>query len=172
MNRRLQFGVFTDETSFLAAARACRRADLRILDAHTPYPVHGLDDLLQLRRSRLPWVTLCAGLFGLAAGFGLQYWASAADWPIDVGGKPWNSFPAFMPVAFELTILCAGLATVFAVIVRSGLRPGKLPAPQIEGVTDDRFALIVARSLDAPEWVDVEALLVRHGAAKTWEVIA
>ncbi len=169
MSLRVHCGVFTDEARFVAAARACSDAGLQIVDAYSPYPIHGLDEIVGIPRSRLPWVTLTGGVLGLFLGFWLQYWASAQDWPINVGGKPWNSFPAFMPVAFELTILGAGVATVFTLLGRSGLIFGRSPQRPIDGVTDDRFALAVRRRAEALVWSDVAAFLTARGAEKTWE---
>lgn len=142
--RRFDVGVFDSEDAFLAAARACRADGLEIVDARTPHPVHGFDDVAGIRRTRLPAATLAAGIAGCALGTWLQLWTSATDWPVDVGGKPWNSMPAFLPVTFELTVLCAGLTTVAVLFVRSRLRPSKAHAPAIARTTDDRYALLVA----------------------------
>src|SRR5262245_11594705 len=106
--RELYLGVFLQEADLVAAARATRSAGYRIHDAFTPYAVHGLDEALGLRPSRLPWVCLAFALAGLsAAGLG-QYWLSAIDWPLNVGGKPFNSLPAFLPAMFEVMVLLAG----------------------------------------------------------------
>jgi hypothetical protein len=130
--------------------------------------VHGLDAALGLRRSRLPWVTLAGGAFGLALALVLQYWTSAADWPLDVGGKPLDSLPAFMPVAFELLVLCAGLSTAAALLWRSRLRPGGAEAVAPARATDDRFVLVL-RPVGARTAEDeLEALWRRHGALDTW----
>ncbi len=83
------------------------------------------------------------GLLGTATAIGLQYWATAVSWPINVGGKPWNSLPAFVPITFEMMVLFAGVGTVAAFIWVARLRPGR--AAQMSGrrITDDRFALVV-----------------------------
>jgi hypothetical protein len=164
VSRRLAVALFDDENRFLAAAKACRGSAFDIVQAYSPFPVHGLDDVLGIRRSRLPWVTLAAGLTGLGLGTWFQFWASSSDWPINVAGKPWNSLPAFVPVIFEMTVLFAGVATFVFVLARSGLRPGKAPARAIEGVTDDRFALIVGRRETSGTWEELRELLARLGA--------
>ncbi len=164
MTGTLITATFAREEDLLAATRAARDAGLRIVDAHTPYAVHGLDAAMGLRASRLTWVCFLAGATGLGLALAFQFWTSATDWPINVGGKPFNSLPAFIPVAFEVTVLFAGLGAVLALLVRCGLRPGRravLPAP---GVTDDRFALIVTSRGAAHAPAEIEALLRHHRA--------
>lgn len=143
MSERAFVVVFEDEHAIVEATRAAREAGLVIHDVYTPYAVHGLDEAMGLKRSRLTWVCFAAGVTGLAAGVGLQLFASVTSWPLNVGGKPNNSMPAFLPVAFEVTVLFAALITVFALFVRARLYP-KLRARAIERVTDDRFALALA----------------------------
>ena len=147
--RRVLVGDFARAEYLLGAARAAREHGLRIADAYTPYPVHGLAGAMGLRPSRLPW--LCFGLCVLGATFKLafQFWAMAVDWPVNVGGKPWNSFPAYVPVTFEVMVLLAGLGVVLAFFVRCRLFPGKEAAPLFRGVTDDRFVLVLDRPEDA-----------------------
>jgi hypothetical protein len=138
--------VFDREEDLVSAARAARKQNVQVVDAFTPYAIHGLAPALGLAPTRLPWVCFLLGLTGLASILGFQYWASATDWPINVGGKPWNSLPAFIPATFEMTVLFAGVGTVVAFLWIAGLRPGR--APNISGlrVTDDRFALVMRGS--------------------------
>ncbi len=149
MTRRVDVAVFADEDAFLAAARACRERGLEVVDARSPHPVHGFDEIAGVRRTRLPAATLVAGIAGLSLGTWLQLWTSATDWPVDVGGKPWNSMPAFLPITFELTVLFAGLTTAAALLVRSRLRPTRKPTLVDLGTTDDRYALLVASPMGA-----------------------
>lgn len=135
--------TFADEGSLLAAVHAARAAGVAIDDAYTPYAVHGLDEAMGLRRSRLTWVCFAAGLTGAACALGFQLWTSTASWPLNVGGKPFASVPAFIPVTFELTVLSAALTSAATFLLRSRLFPGRQSVP-LPGVTDDRFALVVA----------------------------
>jgi hypothetical protein len=146
----LFLGIFVDEAGVLAAARAAREAGYRIHDAYTPYAVHGLDQAIGLRPSRLPWVCLACALTGLSAAAVAQYWMSAVDWPLNVGGKPFNSLPAFLPAMFETMVLLAGGGTVLALLLRAGLFPGRSAWLAHERVTDDRFVLAV--EADASEF--------------------
>ena len=166
MSRRVLVAAFDEEHALLGAVRALRAAGCVVLDVFGPHPVHGLDDALGLRPSRLPFACLAFGLVGLAGGFLLQAWTSAVDWPLDVGGKPLLSWPAFVPVAFELTVLFAGLgsvATFFFLQRRSGRPPGA-PGARPRWL-DDRFAVVVGAT-DATFDADAIArdLEERHGA--------
>jgi hypothetical protein len=113
MTRALVLGEFEREHALLAAARALRAASgggaLR-LDLHSPYPIHGSDEALGLRRSTVPLVALVAGVTGAVSGYLLQWYVNAFDWPINVGARPPHSPPAFIPVTFELGVLFASLS--------------------------------------------------------------
>jgi len=150
--------LFGQEDDLVHATAAARKQGLRIVDAFAPHAVHGLDRALGLRPSRLPWLCFLFGLLGAGAILLFQYWATAVSWPINVGGKPWNSLPAFIPVTFEVMVLCAGLGTVIAFIWLSGLRPGRRAALSDLRVTDDRYALAI-RETAALDRSSVEKLL-------------
>jgi molybdopterin-containing oxidoreductase family membrane subunit len=161
-HRPVLIGDFATEEEVLRATRAAREQGYRIVDVYTPYAVHGLDRAMGLRPSRLPWACFAAGLFGVTFALAFQFWTMAYDWPINVGGKPWNSLPAYVPVAFEVMVLLAGLGVVGAFLLRCRLFPGKyaafpiagnaetgdgrlaekVPVPCV-GVTDDRFVLVL-----------------------------
>jgi hypothetical protein len=135
--------VFTNEADLIKAARATReKFSLQKYDAFTPYPVHGLDDAMNIKRSWLPYVTFAAGAAGLASAVFLEVWTSAFDWPVNIGGKPFISFPAFVPIMFELTVLFAGLATVGALFFACRL-PNKTHHFLHPRITNDRFVLYI-----------------------------
>lgn len=134
---------FETEEGLLEGVKAAKRAGLTVIDAYTPFAVHGLDEAMELKRSRLPWVCFFAGLTGAVLALGFQVWVSAASWALNVGGKPFVSLPAFIPVTFEVTVLFAALGSVAVFFARSKLWPGKR-AGVLPRVTDDRFALVVA----------------------------
>ncbi|HED65803.1 MAG TPA: DUF3341 domain-containing protein [Planctomycetes bacterium] len=164
MSYRACIGFFDETHRLLEAVRDCREKGVPILDVVSPFPVHGLDEAMGIRPSRLPWVTLIGGAVGLTLGLCFEYWSTAVSFPIDVGGKPWDSFPAFVPVAFELTVLFAGLSTAFALFLRCKLWPGRPAVKGMELTTDDCHALILeqrdARFLDE----ELAELLRSHGA--------
>jgi molybdopterin-containing oxidoreductase family membrane subunit len=135
--------MFDREEDLLHATAVARHEGLHIVDAFSPYAVHHLDRAIGRPATRLPWVCFLLGLTGAVTMLLFQFWTTAISWPINVGGKPWNSWPAFVPITFEMMVLCAGVGTVVAFVWRSGLRPGPaLPSPD-RRVTDDRFALVV-----------------------------
>jgi len=140
MSKVRTVGWFEQEAQILNATKAARKAGLKVVDAYTPYAVHGLDKAMGLKPSKLTWVCFLAGLGGGSSMLALMIYTSAISWPLNVGGKPFASVPAFIPVTFEATVLCAALTTVLAFFVRSKLFPGKRVVP-LERVTDDRFAL-------------------------------
>jgi hypothetical protein len=148
MTRRVLAGSFVAEEDIVGAAREVRRHGFRITDAYTPCPVHGLDEAMGLRPSRLPWVCFVCALFGAAFKLWFQFWAMAASWPMNVGGKPWNSLPAYVPVTFEVMVLLGGLGLVNALFLRCWFYPGKEPTPLFRGATDDTFVLAVEAPQD------------------------
>jgi hypothetical protein len=154
MGRPVIVASFAREEDLLGATRAAREHGFRIADAYTPYAVHGLDQAMGLRPSRLPWACFAFGLFAGAFALWSQHWAMAEDWAINVGGKPWNSLPAYVSVAFEGTVLLAGLGVVFAFLLRCRLFPGKRAALPVRGVTDDRF-VVALENPDNPFDADV-----------------
>jgi len=171
MSRRVHLALFSSEEKLMAALTACRARGLSVLDVHSPYPLHGVDELIGVRRTRLPVICFAGGAAGLALALWFQYWSSATDWPIDVGGKPWDSLAAFAPVAFELTILLAGLATVAGLLVGSRLLPGRRAAVRGLRVTDDRFALLVTRPDASLRDADLERLWRETGAVETRDLV-
>jgi len=169
MSRRILLGVFANGENLLGVTREARASGLKILDAYTPYAVHGLDDAMGLRPSRLPWVCFAAAVIGAALKLWFEFWTSMVDWPVNIGGKPWNSLPAFVPVTFEVMVLSAGLTTVFVFIVLSRLRPGKRPNLVVRGVTDDRFVLVLEQADATFDLATVRQLFQKYGALSVEE---
>lgn len=169
MSQQLLVGVFAGEEDILAATGQARRRGHAIVDTFTPYAVHGLDRAQGLPASRLPWVCFLCGLIGGGAMLAFMFWVSAADWPINVGGKPFNSLPAFVPVWFEVTVLCAGLGSVAALLLRCGLIPGRSPRVYAAGVTDDRFVLVLRADTAGVEVKEMRRLLEDHHAVEIRE---
>jgi hypothetical protein len=135
-------GFYDSPSAVLEGMKKVKAAGFSNIDAYTPFPVHGMDEAQGLKRSFLPWVTFFGGLTGLSIGLGFQYWTSAVDWPLIVGGKPFFSWPAFVPVTFELTVLLAGLSTVGAMFAINGLPNIKKKALDAR-ITRDRFAIAI-----------------------------
>ncbi len=109
-------GEFTEQAALLDAARALRAKGVGGLDLHSPYPLHGAEEALGLRRSTVPIVALVAGVTGAVTGYVLQWWTVGVDWPLNVGNRPPHSPPAFIPVTFELGVLFAALSIFFGLL--------------------------------------------------------
>jgi len=127
---------FASPEELLEAARRAFAAGFRKMDAYSPFPVDGLAEAIGFHRSRVPLIVLIGGILGCLGGFFLQYWVSVVDYPINVGGRPLNSWPSFIPVTFELTILVAALSAVFGVLALNGL-----PMPYHPVFNVERFEL-------------------------------
>ncbi len=162
-------GTFSDPETLTRAIISLRRERYRVYDVFAPYPVHGLDEAMAIKRTRLPLVTLFAGLIGLVFAAVFQFYTNVLDWPLDVGGKPNNSTLAFIPICFELTVLSGGLATVLALLVRARLYPGRREELAADGVTDDVFALVLKHPGDFFELCRALDLLEQLGAKEVVE---
>lgn len=168
MNRNLM-GVFKGEREVIRATRACRERGYQIVDVFAPYPVHGLDRAMGLQPSRITWVCFLLGALGAAVTLWFQVWASAVDWPVNVGGKPLNSLPAFIPVAFESAVLMAGIGTIAVLLLRSRLFPWRRPELAHPKVTDDHFVLAICQTDADLDPGMAERLMREHGAIEVHE---
>ena len=143
MSDRVLIATFDHEDDLLAATEAVRKEGLGIVDAFTPYAVHGLDRAMGLKQSRLTWVCFVCGMIGVIGMLWFEHWSASVDWALDIGGKPWNSLPSDVPVAFEAAVLLAGFGSVFALLAVSRLYPGKRPRVVNPRITDDQFVLVI-----------------------------
>jgi Protein of unknown function (DUF3341) len=127
---------FETATELVDAVKQTRSAGYRDYDAYTPFPVEAVAEAMGEHHNQLPLLVLLGGIAGLVGGYALAYWTSAIDYPINVGGRPLNSWPAFIPITFETTVLGAALATVFGMLALNGL-----PMPYHPVFNVPRFAL-------------------------------
>ncbi len=137
---------FETPQALVDAAEQARREGYRRMDAYTPFPIEELHEALEFEDKRLPLIVLIGGIVGCVGGFALQYWISAIAYPIDVGGRPLNSWPAFIPVTFECTILAAALAAVLGMLALDGLPMPFHPVfnvPRFALASRDRFFLCI-----------------------------
>lgn len=145
MPSKFLVATYSDSEALLRGVRLAREKDFRIYDVYAPYPIHNLDREMGVQRSRLPRVTFVVGALALTFALTFQFYTNVLDWPLNVGGKPDNSSLAFVPICFELTVLLSGLATVAALFLRAKLYPGKKELLFAEGVTNDKFALVLRK---------------------------
>jgi hypothetical protein len=137
---------FDGPGDLLEAAQRAYEEGYRRMDAYSPFPVQGLAEAIGFRRTRLPLLVLVGGIIGGIGGYCLQYWISAVDYPLNIGGRPLNSWPAFIPVTFELIILVAALSAVLGMLALNGLPMPYHPVfnvPAFELATRNRFFLCI-----------------------------
>lgn len=149
---------FENPDDLLAAAHAARKAGYRKMDAYAPLPVHGLAEALGFERTSLPLIVLLGGIAGASLGYLLQYWTTAVDYPLNIGGRPLHSWPAFIPITFEMTILIASFSAVLGMLVLNGL-----PQPYHPLFNVKRFKLATRNRF----FLCIEATDPRYDAGKT-----
>ena len=138
-----EFGSATD---LLDAAKRTHGSGYNDIEAYSPFPVHGLSEAIGFHKDRVSLICLIGGLVGACTGYGLQYWVSAIAYPVNIAGRPINSWPAFIIVTFELTVLFGGLSAVAGMLVLNDLPRLHHPVfnvPQFERASQDRFFLCV-----------------------------
>ena len=152
MSRPALYGLlaeFHTPAEVVKAARAVHAAGYRKVDAYTPYPMEEVLDALHLHETHVPKLVLAGGLFGMAAGWGLQYWSSVIEYPMNIGGRPFFAWPAFVIPTFETTVLFAAATAVFGMIAVNGLPQPYHPVfnvPAFALASRDKFFLLVEAS--------------------------
>lgn len=137
---------FTTPEDLVQAAHAVRNAGYSKFEAHSPLPVEGLPEAIGFRKNRIPALVFIGGMMGGIGGFAMQYYSAVINYPLNVGGKPFNSWPAFIPVTFECTVLAAALSAVFGMILLNGLPLPYHPIFNVDAfarASTDRFFLFI-----------------------------
>jgi hypothetical protein len=152
MKRDPIYGImaeFDSAQALVEAARATRKAGYIKIDAYSPFPIEGLADEIGPDHHDVQLVVLIGGIIGGLSGYAMQYWMSAVAYPLNIGGKPYHSWPAFIVITFEMTILFAGISAVFGMLALNGLPMPYHPVfnvPRFALASKDRFFLIVFSS--------------------------
>jgi hypothetical protein len=159
---------FKTPAELYSACERVRDAGYKRWDAHSPFPVHGLDGAMGMTRSKLPWIVLVLALSGAAAGFGLQTWVHMTAYPLTISGKPFFAWPAFVPITFELGVLGGALGAVFGMFALNQLPRHNYPlfdSARFARFSDDRFFISIESAdpmFNAPE---ATRLLLALGAS-------
>ena len=176
MSRPALYGLlaeFHTPAEVVKAARKVHAAGYRKVDAYTPYPMEEVLDALHLHKTHVPKLVLAGGLFGMAAGWGLQYWSSVIEYPMNIGGRPFASWPTFIIPSYELTILFASLTAAIGMIALSGLPQPYHPVFNVDRfsmASSDKFFLVI-ESTD-PKFDGASAFLKNSGAKGVYVVAA
>jgi hypothetical protein len=164
---------FESPDALLAAAGRAREDGYRQMEAYSPFEIHGLADAVGHPKTRLPLIVLGGGIAGCVGAYLLQYWASVISYPIMVSGRPLNSWPSFVPVMFELTVLCASLAAVFGMLALNGLPQPYHPLFNVERFSQasrDRFFLCIQSDDPRFELAATRKFLESLNASGVYEV--
>ncbi len=140
---------FDSPTALVEAARRTYQAGYKKIDAYSPFPIEGLAEEIGFHHDEVPLVVLIGGIIGGLTGYLMQYWCAAVAYPINVGGRPYHSWPAFIPITFEMTVLFGGISALFGMLALNGLPMPYHPVfnvPRFAMASKDRFFLIVFSS--------------------------
>jgi hypothetical protein len=160
-------GIFDEEDILLEAVRKVRKSGIKIHEVYTPYPIHGLENELGYRRSRLPIAAFLFGLLGTTLALTMQFFMMKFDWPMIIGGKDHAAFPAFIPVTFELTVLLSAFGMVGVFMISSNLKPWGQPRIFDVRSTDDKHVMAIDIANNASVEVDkIKEVLKDSGATE------
>lgn len=158
-------GVYDDEDVLLDAVSKVRESGVKIHEVYSPFPVHGLDDALGYKRSKLPIAAFLFGLLGTTLALTMQFYMMQIDWPMIIGGKDYAAFPDFIPVTFELTVLLAAFGMVGVFMVSSDLKPWAQPRIFDVRITDDKHVMAIDLAVNAGMGEDKLAEVLKGSGA-------
>lgn len=165
-------GEFESPEKLIKVAEEAKFAGYRVMDAYSPFPIHGLSDAIGFRDTKVPWTVFIFAIIGLTCGYSLQFWTSVIDYPMNVGGKPMNSIPAFIPVSYETTILFSAISAAVGMFVYNRLPMPYHPifnAKNFERASQDRFFLAIEAADPKYDADAIEKLLRSNGALEVSE---
>jgi hypothetical protein len=165
VNKNFLVGVFDDEDVLLNAVKKVKSGGVKIHEVYSPFPVHGLDEALGYKKTRLPIAAFMFGLTGTSLALLMQIWMLGYDWPMIIGGKNFVSLPPFIPVTFELTVLLAALGMVATFMIVSDMKPYAWPRQFDVRSTDDKHVMAIDTDLNAGKSKDEIARLLKEAGA-------
>jgi hypothetical protein len=168
-NKHYLVGIFDDEDVLLHAVDQIRDKGVKIEEVYSPFPVHGLDEALGYKRSRLPIAAFMFGLTGTGLALIMQIWMLGYDWPMIIGGKNFASLPPFIPVTFELTVLLSALGMVATFLIVSDMKPYHWPRQFDLRSTDDKHVMAIDLGANRLSKTDIGRILKESGAQEVNE---
>ncbi|MEM7108069.1 MAG: DUF3341 domain-containing protein [Bacteroidota bacterium] len=163
-NKNFVLGIYDDEDVLLSAIKKVRESGIKIQEVYSPFPVHGIDEALGYKRTRLPIAAFMFGLLGCTLALTMQIWMSGADWPMIIGGKDFVSLPPFVPVTFELTVLLSALGMVATFMIVSDLKPYKKARIMDIRITDDKHVMAIDLASNNLEKEDIKKIVKETSA--------
>ena len=163
------YGIFDQEETLLSAVQKVRESDVKIDECYTPYPVHGLDDALGYKRSRISIAAFIFGITGTSLAFLMMIYMMGIDWPMIIGGKDHIAIPSFVPVGFEVTVLLAAFGMVGTFFVISNLKPYGKPKTFDIRSTDDKHIMAIDLANNSKNIDELSSLLKESGASEVNE---
>jgi hypothetical protein len=161
------YGIFDDDDAVLKAIPKLREKHFKVTDVISPFPIHGLDPVLGLKRTRISMCAFLYGATGTSLALLMMWYMNIWDWPMDIGGKPsfalYKNLPAFIPVTFEVTVLCAAHGMALTFYLRSKILPGVEPHVIDDRMADDRFVMTLEVKKDT-DAASAKAALMEAGA--------
>lgn len=169
-NKNFVVGIFDNEDILLEGVEKIREKGIKIHEVYSPFPVHGLDEALGYKRSRLPIAAFMFGMTGTSLALIMQIWMLGYDWPMIIGGKNYASLPPFIPVTFELTVLLAALGMVATFMIVSDMKPYKWPRQFDLRSTDDKHVMAIDLAINGAMTMEqLKAILKDSGASEANE---
>lgn len=168
-NKHFIVGIFEDEDVLLKAVENSRDKGIKIHEVYSPFPVHGLDEALGYKRSRLPIAAFLFGMTGTSLALLMQFWMLGYDWPMIIGGKNHASLPPFVPVTFELTVLLAAFGMVGTFFIVSDMKPYKYPRQFDLRSTDDKHVMAIDLANNKLSKDELASILKSNGASEVNE---
>ena len=160
--------IYDDEEPLMATAKELKTKGIKVKDVYSPFPIHGIDDVIGVPRTRIAITAFIYGLTGASLATLMMWYMMVSDWPTDIGGKPsfayYMNVPAFIPITFESTVLCAAHGMVITYYLRCWMMPGAAPKNPDPRTTDDKFLMIVETPEDNK--ANLESLLKDGGATE------
>ncbi|MEM9857606.1 MAG: DUF3341 domain-containing protein [Bacteroidota bacterium] len=163
-DKNFVLGIYNDEDILLSAIRKVRESGVKIQEVYSPFPVHGIDEALGYKRTRLPIAAFMFGLLGTTLAVTMQVWMMGVDWPMIIGGKDFVSLPPFVPVTFELTVLLSALGMVATFMIVSDLKPYKKPRLMDIRITDDKHVMAIDLADNDLEKEDIKKIVKETSA--------